>query len=226
MSTTLSAPATASSAALPDAPSAPLPSPRDVLDWLNASPTGLAYRLRAKERAANPPKIRSGATLLEMLEHGEILISTYARGMGLVFRGSREFIAHLYAWAVNTGVISPSQQLHWYSRGLEGNVAYICPRDRKVIKRGLMLQMAWEIVRDREVPVEAVRDPETGDHVCVRWNESKVAWMAARRAVEFYQNHIKVSGILLTRDDGEPASIYHLRMPGREGASWGTGTEG
>lgn len=197
----------------------------EALDMLKASPTGKAHRRWLNERAARPPLLRSGATLLETLAHGKMTISTGGRGYYLAFHGPAEVIRALHNWSVNTGVISPSQRLHWYSRGLEGNVAYVCPRDIKAVKRGLCLQLSWEMVRDREVPVEVIRDDD-GDFVCVRWDERRVNWLAMRRAIALFRDHVRTSGIILDREDGEPAEIYHLRSPGREGSGWGTGTEG
>lgn len=181
-----------------------------VLEWLK----------ELKPAPYRPPFCR----LADEPNHGDIYISSYARGVALIFDGSRDFVTRMHNWAVNTGVVGANAQLHWYLRGHAGSVAYICPKDREAIMRGLRMQFCAEIVRDREIPVTREVDSD-GEFVGMRYDEAFVERLAAEKAEAFFRQHITTSGIILDRT-AALAPVYSLNLPGREGGAWGTGTEG
>lgn len=134
--------------------------------------------------------------------HGELSIGSHGSGLELVFDGSPDFIARWFNWAVNTGVVGRNSRLHYYLRGHVGSVAYVCPRNRAAVLRGLTLQFAHEILAAGEVAKVMTRDPET-EVPETTWDEALVEQMAGERAVAFMKDHMPTKCLLLQRREQE-----------------------
>lgn len=191
------------------APPARLPSNAEVLEWLRES--------RHRNAAPFRPKAPS---LVESLKDGELFWSSYARGIALVFSGTRTFIDQWFNLAVNRGIVGPGAKLLWYEGGYQGSVAYVCPRDKDAVRRGLIAQFGWELVRDRAVPVTRLTDPET-ETITLHWDEAAVEERATLLADDFIARHIRTSGIVLDR----PKTYGHVYEVPRRPRTWTSGEE-
>jgi hypothetical protein len=156
-------------------------------------------------------------SLEEDAKNGELHLIPYGAGLALVFTGPQPFIERWFNWSVNRSVISRSSILNGWVDGFKGTRAYVCPKNRGKVLKGLVSQMAWEIVARREVEITVTRDPET-EEVSHQWNEELVAKLAEERANHFMVNHIKTTGLVMERAKSM-APIYSVATPGRAESS-------
>lgn len=172
-----------------------------------------------------PPRLQRqrGITMLEDMNNGDLYLVPYGSGIALVFSGSPDFINRWFNWAINTSVIGQNSSLNWWLDGHPGTVAYICPKSRDVIRRGLIQQFGWEIVENREIEVTRTVDKD-GEYIDSFWDEAKVTALAEERADSFMANHIKTTGMVLERNQ-TLAPIYGTASAGRAEGGWGAGRE-
>ena len=150
-------------------------------------------------------------SLSEDMKNGELHLVPYGAGLALVFSGPQDFIDRWFNWAVNRSVISSVSLLNGWVDGCKR--AYVCPKTKDKVLKGLAAQMGWEMVQSREIEVVVKRDPET-EEVSHEWDEEKVAEISLQRAREFMETHIKTAGIVMEKPKGM-APIYSLASPGR-----------
>lgn len=200
-------------------PQVKLPTPRQVIEWLRVQ-ANTHYRPARRMPAGGHVKIRD-----DVPANGTLHVCSEGNGIALAFQGSPDFIERWHNWAVNTAVIGPNAQLNWYLTKHTGSIAYVCPRTRAAVVRGLALQFAWEAVRDREVAFLSVLDPET-EEPTVTWTEDGAVQIGQERAEVFYREHVRADGFVIERPKNL-APVYELAGYGdRAASSWGNGTEG
>lgn len=189
-----------------------LPRPCEVLDWLRA----------LKPAPRSPEHVIS---LDEEPGCGQLYLCSHGGGIALAFEGPPDYIQRWTAWAINTGVIGVGADAHYYFERQHGNLAYVCPRTRRHVLRGLALQYRWEILRDRGVPtlVDTVVDEELGTRY-IEHDYRTIHRMAVARARAFIRDYIRVdcSVIQRARDAGE---VYEMVGPGRAEMRWGAGVD-
>lgn len=162
----------------------------------------------------------------DVKNNGPFMLSTYGAHYALGFKGTPDFIHRCFNWAVNTGVVGKGGQLMWYYEAETGRLAYVCPKSLKAIKNGLYLQFQAEIIMNREIaPLEdRSRDDEWIEkhHVeesfdgtpTSKYDDWKIARLAARRVKEFMKDHIIKDSYFLHRPESL-GNIYGLAHKGR-----------
>lgn len=204
----------------------PLPSHKEVMEWLSS----IAAHALADECDRAPEMGDGGCQSMveDATTGGTIYSCSYGNTFTLALQGTLPFITRWYNWAVNTCTIGSHVPLNWYLGKPQDNqtvsLAYICPRTREDVLRGLARQFRWEIIRDKEVPALEDRwDEETGPVLV--YDEPKIEQLATERAEAFLANHVTVdSGILARTRDIGPVYEVCPRF-GRAESNWGLGNE-
>ncbi len=163
-------------------------------------------------------------SLVDDMANGTLHMCSQGNGIALAFYGSPDFITRWFNWAVNTAVIGRSAQLNWFLEKQTGRLAYICPKTREDVMRGLALQFRWEIIRDREIPLLTEGTHTETEEPLTEFADARIDALAAARAEQFMKDHIKVDSTILQRPRNI-APIYGRSGPGRAESNWATGTE-
>lgn len=200
----------------------PLPTPTEVIAML---------REYSHANRAQPlmPHADRPISLIDDMANGSLHMCSQGNGIALAFHGSPDFIQRWFNWAVNTAVIGRHAQLNWYFERQTGRLAYVCPRSRDDVLRGLALQFRWEIIRDREIPLLTdTLDAETQEPL-TEFAEERIESLARAKAEAFMATHIRVNSLILQRPSNL-APIYSRSGPGRAETgraerNWATGTE-
>ncbi len=193
-----------------------LPPPADVIEWLREQSS------RIEESSSTGPCMVSIRD--DVPANGKLYLCTHSGGYAMTFAGAPEFINRWLTWALNWGVINPTQEITWFGEKDAGRVAYICPHTQGHILRGLISQFSWEIKRDREIPLRKdYFDPETEEPV-IEHDERAITDLATARAEAFMRDHIQINSTILGRPK-QIAPIYGYTGAGRAESSWGRGSE-
>ena len=150
------------------------------------------------------------------------MLSSYGSNLALGFKGTPDFIARCFNWAVNTGVVGPGGQLIWYYEAETGRLAYICPKSLRAIKRGLYLQFQAEIILGKEVPVKKDRSKDEEWHEnpegdLLEFHDWQIARLAGKRVKMFMKNHIVKDSFFL-RFPESVGNVFGLASRGRADA--------
>lgn len=203
-----------------------LPAPKKVLEWIGV--LAASHALADERDRAPEPSDRMYSLIEDATTEGTVYSCSYGNTFTLAFKGTLPFITRWYNWAVNSCTVSANVQLNWYLGRPHDNrtisLAYICPKTRDDVLRGLARQFRWEIIRDREVePLEDRWDEETGPVLV--YDESRIEKLVKERAEQFLADHVEIDSNILarTRDIGP---VYDVSpQSGRAESNWGVGNE-
>lgn len=138
-----------------------------------------------------------------------MLLSSYGNNLALGFKGEPDFIERCYNWTVNTGVIGKGARLTWYYERFTGRLAYVCPKSKEAIIKGLILQFAAEIIQSREIPpLKDIYKEDIGP--ILELDEIAIEKLASSRAELFMLEHVVQDDFVLNR----PASLGEVYSMG------------
>lgn len=169
------------------------------------------------------------ATLFQdVIENGSPwLISSWGENLALGFKGSPPYIQRCFNWAVNTGVVSKGARLNWFHEAVTGKLAYVCPKSRRAIRRGVLLQLWAESRMAAAAEVRATKVSSTlatfvseteDDGWEVRLHHWPLARAAVRQARAFMEDHIVRDSFVLDRAGGL-GNVYSVGSLGLRGGS-------
>ncbi len=157
----------------------------------------------------------------DLIAHGPWLVSSWGENLALGFKGPTSYIERSFNWATNTGVIGRGARLCWYHEAVTGKLAYVCPKSRRAIKRGVLLQIAAEIRLSREVPLLADHskddDWDGPPEDMIVWDDYRIYKAASKRANAFMDEHVIRDSFILDRDGGV-GSEYSVGSMGWRGS--------
>ncbi len=160
----------------PEAASEKIPFSR-VLQWIGELP---------RREPPSPAADGFKGTITEDLQHGQLFLCSYGNGVALAFKGTPGFIYRWFNWAINTGVIPPSSPLNWFYGRDSGQIAYICPKRREDVVRGLAETFHQEILRERFTTRGAT------------WDDEQIAPLARQRAEDFLTAYVEIDPTVLS----------------------------